>query len=296
VHTDGVEIVITHHCNLRCRACAYLSPIQSKVLADPNRLGEDLAALARSYHASEARVLGGEPLLHPEITSVLAAIRASGVCDSVRVITNGLHLSRASTAFWDSVEAISVSVYPGREPSPETATALARTALRHGVSLNFKRFDYFRQSYSEIGTSDGRLVRRIYDTCQMAHVWKCHTVWDGQLYRCPQSLFLPMALDALDDTESIKIAADGAFLGRLLTFLRSPDPLPSCRYCLGSIGRLFANEQTPRARWRDGQRMPTEDLVDWSHLRHLETNPGMLVKDTSYLNEADPIAGVVVDP
>jgi organic radical activating enzyme len=292
VLTDGLEVVVAHHCNLRCRACAYLSPIRPKVLADPTLLGRDLAVLAAAYHASETRVLGGEPLLHPEITSILAAIRNSGLCDTIRVITNGLLLPRTPEGFWESIDEVSVSVYPGRALSPEVAEAVRHTAAEHGVALKFKQFRYFRESYSEIGTGDDYLVERIYRTCQMANVWRCHTMWQGRLYRCPQSLFLPAALtQAPLEMEGIEIGSDDGFRGRLLAFLESSDPLPSCKNCLGSVGRLFVNQQVPRNGWREQQRLPTEDLLDWPHLQLLEKNPGMLVKDASYITESATVPG-----
>lgn len=284
VLTDGVEVVVSHHCNLRCRACAYLAPIQRNVLADPEQLGRDLAALGHTYHASEARVLGGEPLLNPEITAVLSAIRDSGVCDTIRVITNGLRLPHVPQGFWDTVDEVSVSLYPGRELRPETADAVRRTADDHGVTLKFKRFGYFRESYSEIGPRDDGLVERIYRTCQMANTWRCHTVWNGRLYRCPQSLFLALAVGEMAGSgEGTEISDDPGFLDRLLTFLENTRPLASCRHCLGSVGQLFANHQIPRSSWRDHQCAPTEDLVDWQHLNILESNPGMLVMDASYV-------------
>lgn len=71
VLTDGIEVIASHHCNPRCRACAYLSPVRPWTVVDPESLRQDLRTLATHYHASEARVLGGEPLLHPDLLAVL---------------------------------------------------------------------------------------------------------------------------------------------------------------------------------------------------------------------------------
>src|SRR5207245_5171665 len=94
VLTDGLEVIVVAHCNLRCRGCAYLSPVMPVSVVPPEQIDQDLSVLARHYHASEARVLGGESLLHPDLVRVLQAIRGAGVCDTVRVITNGLLLPR----------------------------------------------------------------------------------------------------------------------------------------------------------------------------------------------------------
>lgn len=283
--SDGLEVVVTHHCNLRCRACAYLSPVQHPDQADPRSLRRCLTALAGCFHASEARILGGEPLLHPRLADVLAAVRESGICDSIRLITNGVRLNRAPAQIWDALDEISVSVYPGCELDGTTIDSVRRTADAHGVRLKFKTFKLFRESYSETGTGDEDLVERVYRTCQMAHSWRCLTVWRDHLYRCPQSLFLPSALESLDlADEGIPISTDPEFASRLLEFLEDPHPLAACRHCLGSVGALLPNTQVRRrVDWRMTQTPTTEELIDRKHLKHLEANPETVVRDTSYL-------------
>jgi len=283
VCTEGLEVIVTHHCNLRCRSCAYLAPTLPTKTVDPKQLHQTLATLARSFHATEARVLGGEPLLHPDLASILIATRRSGVCDTIRIITNGLLLPGMEPAFWEAVDEVSVSTYPGRELRSEAKAAVEAAAESHGVRLIFKPFTYFRESYSEIGTDDVDLVRRIFRTCQMAHVWRCITVWNGRLYRCPQSLFLPASLHGLAGaTEGLEVLDSPQFLSELLTFLESDEPLAACRFCLGSVGELFQNQQLRRTAWREPQQVSSEALLDWPHLVDLETNPGRLVRDTSY--------------
>jgi organic radical activating enzyme len=281
--TDGLEVIIAAHCNLRCRACAYLSPVMPAATVAPAQIQRDLTVLARSYHASEARVLGGEPLLHPDLAAVLHAIRASGVSDTIRVITNGLLLARMPADFWNLADEISVSMYPGRQLDEDAIATAARTAEKHGVRLRLKYFHYFRESYTELGTSDSRLVERIYQTCQMANVWRCNTVLNGHLYRCPQSVFIPSVIHRLGPGDGLPITDSPAFTGRLLEFLESEEPPDACANCLGSVGRLFSHTQAPRAAWRTQQQHHTEELVDWEHLQTLEREPGTLVRDTSFL-------------
>lgn len=283
VLTDGLEVIVAAHCNLRCRACAYLSPVMPAATVAPAQIQRDLTLLARSYHALEARVLGGEPLLHPELVAVLQAIRVSGVSDTIRVITNGLLLARMPADFWNLADEISVSMYPGRQLDEDAIATAARTAEKHGVRLRLKYFHYFRESYTELGTGDSRLVERIYRTCQMANVWRCNTVLNGHLYRCPQSAFIPSIIHRPGSGDGLPITDSPAFTRRLLDFLESPEPLDACANCLGSVGRLFRHTQTPRAAWRTQQQHHTEELVDWEHLRTLEREPGTLVCDTSFL-------------
>lgn len=276
-----------HHCNLRCRACAYLSPVRPRAVVDPEALRQDLRILATRYHASEARVLGGEPLLHPDLVAVLDAVRTSGICDTIRVLTNGLLLHRMTTEFWSTIDAVSVSMYQGRCIDEAAIEPIRQTAEGHGVRINFKPFRYFRESYSELGTPNQALAERIYRTCQMANVWRCHTLWSGHLFRCPQSLFLPTVLaetDRATPVDGLPVQDDPGFVQRLLDFLESDQPLWSCTYCLGSVGRVFPHAQIQRREWRAVQSRPTEELMDWTHLALLESNPGMKILDASYMS------------
>jgi organic radical activating enzyme len=263
--TDGLEVIIAAHCNLRCRACAYLSPVMPAMTAEPATIHRDLAALARCYHSSEARVLGGEPMLHPQLVQALQAIRASGVSDTIRVITNGLLLARVPASFWRLIDEVSVSVYPGRQPDDEVIAAAACMADRHGVRLRKKYFNYFRESYSELGAHDAALVERIYRTCQMANVWRCNTVLNGFLYRCPQSAFLPSIIhrpgSQANLADGLRITDSQDFADQLLAFLESPEPLRSCGNCLGSAGSLLKHTQMSRPLWRTQQEKHTDITV-----------------------------------
>lgn len=63
-------------------------------LVEPSSVLADLRHLARFLRVKHVRIIGGEPLLHPELLSVISAIRASKVTAKIRVVTNGVFLQR----------------------------------------------------------------------------------------------------------------------------------------------------------------------------------------------------------
>ena len=274
IRTEGCELNVVHHCNLSCRACTHLSPVAARHVVDPNKVLEDFSILAKYYRPERIRLLGGEPLLHPALLEVIYAVRRSGVSDRIRVVTNGLLLPRMSDVFWQEVDEVQVSVYPGKEMSVEQLGHCQSKAKLHGGDLQLRCFDRFREAYSELGTKDKGLVRRIYNTCQAAHFWRCHNVSDGFLFRCPQSLFIPKLVNndilAHPTIDGIKITDSPTFAGDLLAYLESPEPLASCYHCLGSVGKLFAHEQVSRRMWRLPQHYSTEELIDLEYLAALE--------------------------
>lgn len=272
IQTNTCELNISHQCNLSCRSCGHLAPVAARHHSRPAALHDVLSVLARHYRAEHVRLLGGEPLLHPELLDVIDAVLRSGVTGRIRVVTNGLLLARMPDAFWRRVSEVHVSVYPGHEMPAAEREHCARQAAAAGCALEFLYFDRFRESYAEQATDDPALVRRVYDTCQVAHRWRCHNVEGAVFYRCPQAHRLPpnlpgSGLDARRDGVPIEDVPD--LKDRLLAYLGRPEPLDACRFCLGSVGRLFPHAQQ-RVAWRDPQRTRVEALVDWEFLRVLE--------------------------
>jgi cyclic pyranopterin phosphate synthase len=269
---ERCELDIVHHCNLSCRACTHLSPWAAKYFVDPDQVVSDLSVLAKYCHLKGVGLLGGEPLLHPDLLGVIDAIRKSGIIERIAVVTNGVLLWRMPEAFWRSVDVVVISLYPGYEISVEELKVYQQRAREHGVDLRLKYQDSFRESHSALGTTDARLVRRIYSTCKTARVWRCHTLIDGYFYRCPRSAFIPRYLHSSPwpnvAIDGLKVEHRGTFGDDLLNFLSRETPLESCRYCLGTVGKRFA--QTQESRGVSRTLRPTEELVDWEYLEELE--------------------------
>lgn len=270
IENEACEINVAEHCNLRCRGCSHMSPVLPKALVNPEDVYRDLRTLARHYRAEHVRLLGGEPLLHPALAAVAEAVRESGITSRIRVLTNGLLLSRAPAAVWDAVDQIHVSMYPDHEVARVDMEMWAHRAAEAGVDLVVKRFGYFREAYSEITNSDARLVCDIYATCQVAHVWRCHNVSRGYFFKCPQAIFLNRLLGRPHGTDGIRLDEGTEFKYRLREYLADPRPLTACSNCLGSVGRRYPHEQVPRRSWRDKQGFPTTEMVDFDHFAQLD--------------------------
>jgi hypothetical protein len=271
INPEGLELNATLHCNLRCRSCSHLSPLFKRSATDPVATHDTLTTLARSYHASFTKILGGEPLLHPDLPGLIEAVRTSRVSDTILVCTNGVLLPRAPDAFWQSVDAVEVSMYPGRTLPTDELRRLHAVAREHGVDMTVNFYGHFRIAYAEGGTTSAPLVRQIFDTCKVAHLWLAHTVHDGWLFRCPQSVFIPEQLEGARweaREDAIAIEDGPGFVDRLFAFLTSTAPLRACRNCLGSVGTLHPHSQPERREWR--QRTTTEEAVDYAFLTRAE--------------------------
>lgn len=117
----------------------------------------------------------------------------------------------------------------------------------------------FRESISQFPTTDQALVKTIYDTCQIAHFWRCLTVDNGKIYRCPQSMvFSERSNDYSTELEICKVWN----IDTLLSFLENNQPCAACACCLGSIGVEFKHEQLHASAWTSKLPQYPEDALD----------------------------------
>jgi organic radical activating enzyme len=233
VFTEAVEINAVRHCNISCRSCSHGSPSMRPWFVDPADVERDLAALTSWMDVEHVRILGGEPLLHPQLIELLRAVRRSGLGKGRRLITNGIQLAEQPDELWAELEEVHVSVYPNTAKHIQRArAAITRAAERSGTSVRFKHFDHFRVAFR--GTEDHpELTQDIYETCQIANRWRCLTVDSGALHRCPQAMLAPDAAAVAADRLAI---ADIDSAEAVRSWLLQPEALRSCGSCAGSIG------------------------------------------------------------
>jgi hypothetical protein len=267
VPPSHLELIVADHCNIVCRSCNHGSPAVPRWLADPEVVRRDLAILAKVYRPRLVKLLGGEPLLHRDLAEVVRAARSTGISDRFLLTTNGLLLPAMADGVWDMVDEVEISCYPGAAPPRKTLDLARERARRAGVKLRVVHFDHFRDTITTVGTEDRALVQQIYATCKIANVWGCHGVREGWFYKCPQSMYIPMLTGRAFDADRVRLEDAPDLQARLLAFVNSREPLGSCRYCVGSVGKRNAHVQLKRADFQADLRRPTEELVDYEWLK-----------------------------
>ncbi|MDP2062834.1 MAG: hypothetical protein Q8J98_06980 [Phaeovulum sp.] len=257
----GLEIIVADHCNITCRQCNHGSPAIGKWYVSPEDIGRDLAMLARHYQPAFLKYIGGEPLLHPDLPGILRAGRASGIASHHMLVTNGMLLDRMPAEAWPLLDEIEVSHYPAAGLSESDLARHRATAKAHGVRFTLNAHAEFRRTFTRIRNDDDALVEKIFKACKPANVWGCHGIYKGAIYRCPQSIYAPR-LAGTEDFDGFVLAESADFAARLLAFLNAQQPLASCRYCVGTVGKKEPHILLGRKVWSADLDIPASEMID----------------------------------
>lgn len=266
VRVEAFELHAAEHCNLRCANCCNMSPLVGQRFLGVAEVQSICAALAPALHADVVKIMGGEPLLHPDLPGVIHALRASGIGDRVRLFTNGLLLKRMPEDFWEALDELTISDYQSA-PVPRATLEMARErSVRHDFVLNIKPVAEFSQVLSPTFQPDPARVAETYRRCWLRH--RCLVVRGGRFFMCTRAAYaddflagvehqpLPPGVELDRSGDGVPIDAPGSCgaqgdvrdLGaRLAAYLDRSEPLGACRYCFGGDGAVEPHYQLSRA-------------------------------------------------
>jgi organic radical activating enzyme len=254
VRVEAFELHPVEHCNLRCAHCCNLSLYARPRFRSVEALVREASAIARCLAPDVFKLSGGEPLLHPDITTILRAVHDVGVAPVVRLFTNGLLLHRMPDDFWAALDQLTVSDYASAPLGPARLAVIASKAKAFDVVLNVKPVDAFSQVVASEPQSDPNAIADTYRNCWLRH--RCMMVRDGVFYACTRAAYADVFRTRwLGDESPSATTRDGVpldgedFADRLYDYLNRREPLEICRYCLGSDGPTLGHAQL-RARQR----------------------------------------------
>jgi hypothetical protein len=251
VAVESVELHVVEHCNLRCAQCCNVSPYLPERAMSVAAVRSTCERLREVVRPEVLKIMGGEPLLHPDIGGVLRAVRESGVAPRVRLFTNGLLLRSLDDAAFAVLDELTVSSYASAPLRAELVAETEERARRYDVVLNLKPVDTFSTVLSRTARGDAE-AQAAYDACWLRH--RCLVVREGVFYKCTRAAYhadyhAHVDVDARDDDAEATQRAQGLrldapdFAVRLAGYLGSGEKIASCTHCFGSSGPLAPHVQ-----------------------------------------------------
>jgi organic radical activating enzyme len=262
-----IEVYLIDSCNLNCAGCNAFSPlVQRDQSSHPSytsgEFKKDIDRLSLLLHRQlkVLNLMGGEPLLHPEIDSIAEYARRSFPYTEISIVTNGILLSKMPDTFWKICKENSIIISITKYPIKLNFDKLSDIAEKNGVNLRFHVADSIKETSWNIALdcSGKQTPYESFVYCGYAN--RCVRLKNGRLSTCPlifnieffNQYFNQNLQVCPNDYIDIYEAKNDH---EILNFLAKP--VPFCRYC-------DVNNRTWNSPWHTSKREISEWIIEKS--------------------------------
>ena len=112
------EVALAEHCNLNCVGCNHFSPLAPPSFPNLEEFTRDFKRMSHLFgdRTQQVKLLGGEPLLNPDINRYLRVARECFPQSEIMIITNGLLLPKMGDPFWETCKEGRIVIAPTKYP------------------------------------------------------------------------------------------------------------------------------------------------------------------------------------
>ena len=234
-----LEVNIVKHCNVNCKGCDHFAPLTKGEFMNVKNFERDMTRIAELFGKDnrEIFILGGEPLLHPEICRFLEIARELFPDALLHIDTNGVLLGRMDDAFWETCNKLRVDIKVTIYPLGLDFDSLRNMAKEKNVDLQLLQKiepgGYHRLWKAPLDVEGRQDALESFINCGQAN--RCITLENGRLFTCATGANMRLFNEAfpnsalkLTDEDGIDIyeAADKEEIYEYLS-----RPMPACKYC-----------------------------------------------------------------
>ncbi len=226
------EVHITDHCNLSCKGCAHFSNLCKPTFADLAEFESDMNRMASLVSVRQIYLLGGEPLLHPQVAEFVRVARKAFPRTRIYLMTNGMLVTRMNEDFWKSLADTGVILLADSYPIGLPVEEIDRLGREHSATVEWTepREQFFKIPIDESGGHDAAAS---FAGCQGFN--NCPIIRDGRLYPCAYVAYADVfrerfGVEGLKPTEADSISIrDAPDPEKVMEFLKNP--IPWCANC-----------------------------------------------------------------
>ena len=258
-----LHLHLTDHCNLNCRGCDNFSPLAPETFADIVVFEKDCKKMGElsNSHIQEVQLLGGEPLLHPDIINFMDIARKYFPETKISIVSNGILLRKQTVDFWESCKKndihITVTKYPINFDYKSTELHVNAQGVQFSYYGNTESIDKSMQCIP-LDVDGKQDPNDSFLRCSRAN--RCISLDNGKIYTCSVIPYIkyfnsrfnknlmvsPNDFIKLDEVQNID---------QILNFVCKP--MPFCRYCniKGTIWDIgFGVSKHDISEWTDTNR------------------------------------------
>jgi hypothetical protein len=233
----SIDIHLTEHCNLNCAHCTHFSPLAEKEFLDIKLFENDLERFSHLTNKKLGQIylLGGEPLLHPQVAEFMNLTRKYfNTVTRIVLYTNGILLHKQPEEFWESAKNNGVNIYISPYPIKIATEKIRELSVKYSVGIIYDCFlggppkNMCKIKMDINGKGD--IGEKFLECCSKN---TCLTLKKGKLYTCciaAHSQHFYRKFGYLKECENDSIDIYKAKNERKLSEFVSK-PIPFCKFC-----------------------------------------------------------------
>lgn len=239
--------VVTNICNLKCKLCSvgvpYYKSHHHAPLEEIEREAEEVFKIYN--HIGHIDIIGGEPLLHPELAQIIAIFEKYSSCfDTLRVITNSTLMLKpdvisAMKAHGDKFQFLIDNYGPLSNQVDILIKQCDENQIPYKMNTYFGNHQHC-DGWIDFGNFESKNykeneIQEMYDKCHLAHDICIH-VQSGQLHHCDGSLLFTFVYGGkMPESEYIDLFDTRISIEekRIIANNFGKKPIEACKYCNG---------------------------------------------------------------
>jgi len=186
-----LEVSVVDFCNLNCRYCSHFSSIADKISYDVALFEQNLDHLSKSglKNIDTIKLVGGEPLLHPQINDFVVISRKYFPKSKIFIITNAVLVNSMDEKFWktlaDNNIYLQFSIYDIKIQWHEILSKIKKYKIQSNISDKIvKNIDEYILRYFCNFNLDLTGSQEDFKRCEHC-ITNCTILQDGKIYKCP---------------------------------------------------------------------------------------------------------------
>lgn len=238
-----LETHIVDHCNLNCKACCHYCNVTKPNFIKIENFSDDMFGLSQKFNIKQIRLMGGEPLLAPNINDFLIITRKYFPNSDIRLVTNGILLSKQPEEFWETLKTQKIKLDLTKYPIGGTSFSEALDAIGSHVFNYYRNDDWgFCVQETAMGdfwiasnfqlTMDSRGNSNVNNSFAKCPYKRCINLINGKLVHCPTAGYLHNYNSYFNKNlvgeDGIDIYNHTAI--EILDYLSKP--IETCKYCV----------------------------------------------------------------
>jgi len=224
-----VELHVMDSCNLNCVGCTHFSALFDEEIPDTERRIGDIEKLKSIFHnIFVIALLGGEPLLNPNVCEYLDRIRTLLPDTEIQLVTNGLRIPYIEDAFFKCVKNNNVTLCISEyKPTSSILDVILTRVQKFDLDYSIRSYDIKQKFNKPLSLSP----KSIYPKKCISD--GCVEVCDGKIARCPSLMFI----SKMNEVFGVELPSDGILDIDEISDAKSAlevlnREVPLCKHCI----------------------------------------------------------------